>query len=254
MSPGGPCCCNRPGDATGGPIAVGASGFSGKSALFQCGALGERPERADVHGVLREARGAIDRQNAAAGELEVAAGLGLINAVRSIAPVVAADLHQAAHPEVLDIEPVLERRVGARGLRVAEAGVRAGIADRREGVGTAHRVVGVDRVQRQGVDAAASQRAVGRVAEAEEPLRVERLTRATRICVGRLEEQRLAVVLNLRLLRVSQINSVGIEAGFRGAYDRPPVADWLAQLDADDRLAKAVRGPKPLRTLACSAW
>src|SRR5208282_5694732 len=68
--------------------------------------------------------------------------------------------------------------VGARRLGVAEAGEGAGETERREGVGAAHRIVGVDRVERQRVDAAGGQGAIRLVADAYERLRVIRLAGA----------------------------------------------------------------------------
>ena len=63
--------------------------------------------------------------------------------------------------------PHISPQCSAARFRSTGAGHFAGPADRREGVGAAHRIVGVDAVKRQGVLAADGQRAVGVVADAD---------------------------------------------------------------------------------------
>src|SRR5208282_6381766 len=138
--------------------------------------------------------------------------------------------------------------VGARRLGVAEAGEGAGETERREGVGAAHRIVGVDRVERQRVDAAGGQGAIRLVADAYERLRVIRLAGAAGVGARALQEQRPAVLVHLRLLSRGGEPVIRVESPFKGTDKRPAAArqerKWLAHLDAGDRLAEIVRRPK----------
>ena len=85
------------------------------------------------------------------------------------------------------------------------------------------------------------QGAIDRVAKADERLRIVPLAGAARIGVRVLQDQRLAVVLDLRALSVSQIAIIGIEpvsavptsdqpTGDRMRLILMPTTDWLMPL------------------------
>ena len=133
--------------------------------------------------VLGPAADEVHREHAAIGvtleQIEVGASLALIEAVGAVALVVTAPLDQAAEAEIRpvkrrlrDFHAVFDARIDARRFRVAEPGVGAGEAKGREGVRAAHRIVGIDRVEREGVDATSGQGSERLVAKTDERLRI----------------------------------------------------------------------------------
>ena len=85
---------------------------------------------------------------------------------------------------------IFDRGVRPGHLGVAEAGVGAGIAEGREGVGAAHRIISDQSVQPQRVDAAADESAIGLVADPDKALRVVELTSAASVALRALERER----------------------------------------------------------------
>ena len=89
-----------------------------------------------------------------------------------------------------------------------------------------------------------------RIAETRIDLRVENLAGAARIGVRILLRQRHAVVVNLRPDAVAEPEGARIETGFGVEDDGRVREERLFALDADDRLAEAVRREQGLGSVA----
>src|ERR1700736_1855698 len=93
---------------------------------------------------------------------DVAADLQLIGAVGGVVLRVAAELPQPRHPELADVEAILRRRRVSAVFGIPDAAGYSLKADRREGVGTAERIIGKDAVERQRILPEHGQGAVSR--------------------------------------------------------------------------------------------
>src|SRR5574337_1785381 len=207
-----------------------------------------RRERRRDDAVGRPTDHAVQREIA-----EIRADPALEHRRHAVALIVAADLGQAGHPKIVGRAPVLDRGVAFRELRVAEAGVGAGEAERREGVSRPRRVIGGQHVERERIHPTGDQGPIVRMAEAEEALRIVPLPGPARIPVGALQVERPAVVHDLGTLRIGEIAGDRTEARLRGSDERPAAARRLGHFDADHRLADVIGRPEPFDAVALLA-
>ncbi len=143
---------------------------------------------------------------------------------------------------VEEMAVVLDRAVEAPILRVAAAGRSAGQPEQREGIRGLLRIVFGDEVRERRVLTAERERSPGGRAHADEGL-LERLSGDARIDVRALRVERAAVVLRDRFQGVGDLARRRIEIGLELEHARPiHEVQRLFALDADSRLAHAVRG------------
>src|ERR1700716_2345400 len=113
------------------------------------------------HGVLDEAADGIDRKRAASQIGNVPAELELVGTSRGVVQFVAAELPECRNPELANVNTVLHRRAKSAVLGIAYAAGNSLPTDRREGVRSAHRIVGKNSVQSQRVLPEDGQGAIG---------------------------------------------------------------------------------------------
>jgi hypothetical protein len=126
----------------------------------------------------------VDREHILAPCREIGANAELICTIGGIVLAVAAELPQRRCPEVVDGDPIFQRRCVSAVLGIAAAAGDPLKADRREGVGGAEWIVVEDGIQRQRVLSENGQCAIGRRTDADVTLAVVKLARPARVGVG----------------------------------------------------------------------
>ncbi len=137
---------------------------------------------------------------------------------------------------------VLYRIIPACCFRAARAAIRAGIAQKREGVGERQRIVGGNAVELERLLPAAGQCAIGWVANAAIAHAVDRLAATAAVGVGGLVAVRYAGVLDKGAATVGEFECRRIEAGVDLADGGEAIAQLFLGLHADLGLLQGVRG------------
>src|SRR5258708_3689866 len=96
---------------------------------------------------MDEGANRVERKGAAGQMGNVPAELELVGASRGVVQLVATELPERRNPELADVDMILHRRAKSAVLGIAHAAGDSLPADRRESVGSAHRVVGKNCVQ-----------------------------------------------------------------------------------------------------------
>ena len=148
--------------------------------------------------------------------------------VRSISLIVATDLRLRGDPQALVGQTIRQGGVDAGGRACAEGSVESSEAKLGEG-DRRHRIIGAERGLREQRGSAEGERAVTRIANADEALPVIPLAGASGIEGCPLVGETKEVVVSQRLRTIDQVQRERVEAGFRDADDLPPIGDWLRQ-------------------------
>ena len=144
----------------------------------------ETPVSGKVHRVLFPFVNGVERKHAVTpakvADRDVPADLAFVVAVRTVIQAVAADLSEGTDAERFDVDAVFDSRSYAARFGIACAAVGARKPERREGVGSCHRIVGENAVQCERILPEEGKRAEGLRADPKEPQRIVDLARVTR--------------------------------------------------------------------------
>src|SRR4029077_2627498 len=127
-------------------------------------------------------------------------------------------------------EDVFGGAIPAGCFRAAQAAIRSGVTEQREGVGQAHRIVGCDAIELERVLPADRQCAELFVAETAIDLGVERLAAATAVRIRGLLVIGDAGVLNEGTAAVGEFSGQGIDTCIRPADGIPAKHDRYIEL------------------------